>query len=55
MLLDPKKRKIGSKTSDETKSTSGFPTVLEWNSDANWISDSDDTKSTSGGAVTWRH
>ena len=40
---------------------SGFPTVLEGYSDANWISDSDETKSTSGyvftlggGAVTWR-
>ena len=40
---------------------SGFPAVLEGYSDANWISDSDETKSTSGyvftlggGAVTWR-
>jgi hypothetical protein len=40
---------------------SGFPAVLEGYSDANWISDSDETKSTSGyvftlggGAVMWR-
>jgi len=40
---------------------SGFPTVLEGYSDVNWISDLDETKSTSGyvftlggGAVTWR-
>ena len=40
---------------------SGFPVVLEGYSDANWISDSDETKSTcgyvftlGGGAVTWR-
>ncbi|XP_071902719.1 secreted RxLR effector protein 161-like [Coffea arabica] len=40
---------------------SGFPTVLEGYSDANWISDSNDTKSTSvyvftlgGGAVAWK-
>ena len=40
---------------------SGFPAVLEGYSDGNWISDSDETKSTSGyvftlggGAVTWR-
>ena len=40
---------------------SGFPAVLEGYSDANWISDSDETKSTSGfvftlggGAVTWK-
>jgi len=40
---------------------SGFPTVLEGYNDANWISNSDETKSTSGyvftlggGAVTWR-
>ena len=40
---------------------SGFPVVLEGYNDANWISDSDETKSTSayvftltGGAVTWR-
>jgi len=40
---------------------SGFPAVLEGYSDANWISDSDETKSTSGyvftlggGVVTWR-
>jgi len=40
---------------------SGFPTVLEVYSDANWISNSDETKSTSGyvfslggGAVVWR-
>jgi hypothetical protein len=40
---------------------SGFPAVLEGYSDANWISDSDETKSTSGyvftlggGAITWR-
>ena len=39
---------------------SGFPAVLEGYSDANWISNSDETKSTSGyvftlgsGAVTW--
>jgi len=39
----------------------GFPTVLEGYSDANWISDSDETKCTSGyvftlggDAVTWR-
>ena len=40
---------------------SGFPTVLEGNSDANWIFNSDETKSTNGyvltlggGAVAWR-
>jgi hypothetical protein len=40
---------------------SGFPAVLEGYSDANWISDSEETKSTSGyvftlggGAITWR-
>ena len=40
---------------------SGFLAVLEGYSDANWISDSDETKSTSGyvftlggGAVAWR-
>jgi hypothetical protein len=40
---------------------SGFPVVLEGYSDANWISDSEETKSTSGyvftlggGAITWR-
>ncbi|XP_071928133.1 uncharacterized protein [Coffea arabica] len=40
---------------------SGFPTVLEGYSDANWISDPNDTKSTSGyvftlggGAVAWK-
>ncbi len=40
---------------------SGFPAVLEGYSDANWISDSDETKSTSGyiftlggGAVSWK-
>ena len=40
---------------------SEFFVVLEWYSDANWISDSDETKSTSGyvftlggGAITWR-
>lgn len=40
---------------------SGFPAVLEGYCDANWISDSDETKSTSGyvftfggGTVTWR-
>jgi len=40
---------------------SGFPAVLEGYNDANWISDSDETKSTSGyvftiggGAVVWR-
>jgi len=40
---------------------SGFPTILEWYSDANWISDSDETKSISsyvftlgGGVVAWR-
>lgn len=39
----------------------GFPSVLEGYSDANWISDSDETKSTSGyvftlggGAVSWK-
>jgi len=26
----------------------GFPVVLEWYSDANWISNSDETKSTGG-------
>ena len=31
---------------------SGFPTVLEGYSDANWISDSDETKSTSGYVFT---
>ena len=40
---------------------SGFPVVLEGYSDANWISDLDETKSTSGyiftlggGAVSWK-
>ena len=40
---------------------SGFPAVLEGYSDANWISDSDETKSTSGyiftlggGAISWK-
>jgi hypothetical protein len=40
---------------------SGFPSFLEGYSDANWISDSDETKSTTGyiftlggGAVTWK-
>jgi len=40
---------------------SGFPVVLEGYSDVNWISDSNETKSTSdyvltlgGGAITWR-
>jgi hypothetical protein len=40
---------------------SGFPAVLEGYSDANWISDSDETKSTSGyvftlggGAIAWK-
>ena len=40
---------------------SGFPAVLEGYSDANWISDSDESKSTSGyvfnfggGTVTWK-
>jgi len=40
---------------------SGFPTVLEGYINANWISDSDETKSTSGyvfilggGTITWR-
>ena len=40
---------------------SGFPAVLEGYSDANWISDSDETKSINGyvftlggGAITWR-
>ncbi|CAL8169742.1 unnamed protein product [Prunus armeniaca] len=40
---------------------SGFPAVLEGNSDANWISDSDEMKSTSGcvftiggGALSWK-
>ena len=40
---------------------SRFPTVLEEYDDANWISDSDETKSTSGyifilggGAVAWK-
>ena len=39
----------------------GFPAVLEGYNDANWISDSDETKSTSGyvftlggGAIAWR-
>jgi len=31
---------------------SGFPSVLEGYSDANWISDSDETKSTSGYVFT---
>jgi hypothetical protein len=31
---------------------SGFPAVLEGYSDANWISDSDETKSTSGYVFT---
>jgi len=40
---------------------SGFPIVLEWYNDVNWISDSNETKSTNGyiftlggGAITWR-
>ena len=40
---------------------SGFPAVLEGYSDANWVSDSDETKATSGyvftlggGAVAWK-
>jgi len=40
---------------------SGFPIVIEGYNDANWIFDSDETKSTSGyvftlggGVVTWR-
>ena len=40
---------------------SGFPTVLEEYSDANWISDSNEIKSTSGyvfilggGAIAWK-
>ena len=48
-------------TMDYAIKYSGFPAVLEGYSDANWISDSDETKSTSGyvftlggGAVTWR-
>jgi len=48
-------------TMDYTIEYSGFPAVLEGHSDANWISDSNETKSTSGyvftlggGAVTWR-
>jgi len=48
-------------TMDYAIECSGFPVVLEGYSDANWISDSDETKSTSdyvftlgGGAVTWR-
>ena len=48
-------------TMDYVIEYSGFPTVLEGYNDANWISDSDETKSTSGyvftlggGAVTWR-
>jgi len=48
-------------TMDSTIEYSGFPVVLEGYNDANWISDSDETKSTSGyvftlggGAVTWR-
>jgi len=32
---------------------SGFPTVLEGYNDANWISDSDETKSTSGYVFTF--
>ena len=32
---------------------SGFPSVLEGFSDANWISDSDEMKSTSRSAVSW--
>ena len=39
----------------------GFPTVLEGYSDANWISDSNETKSTNdyifafgGGVVSWK-
>jgi len=48
-------------TMDYAIEYSGFPTVLEGCNDANWISDSNETKSTSGyvftlggGAVTWR-
>jgi len=48
-------------TMDYTIEYSGFPAVLEGYSDANWISDSNETKSTSGyvftlggGTITWR-
>jgi len=48
-------------TMDYAIEYSEFPVVLEGYNDANWISDSDETKSTSGyvftlggGAVTWR-
>ena len=48
-------------TMDYAIEYSGFPAMLEGYSDANWISDSDETKSTSGyvfilggGAVAWR-
>jgi len=48
-------------TMDYAIEYSGFPVVLEGYNDANWISNSDETKSTSGyvftlmgGAVTWR-
>ncbi|WVZ07142.1 hypothetical protein V8G54_020488 [Vigna mungo] len=48
-------------TMDYAIEYSEFPAVLEGYSDANWISDSDETKSTSGyvytlggGAITWR-
>ena len=48
-------------TMDYAIDYNGFPTMLEGYNDANWISDSDETKSTSiyvftlgGGAVTWR-
>ena len=48
-------------TMDYAIEYSGFLAVLEGYSDANWISDSDETKSTSGyvltlegGAVRWR-
>ena len=40
---------------------SGYPTVLEWYSDSNWISDVDEMKATSGyvftlggGVVSWK-
>ena len=32
---------------------SGFPAVLEGYNDANWISDSDEIKSTSGFVLLW--
>ena len=48
-------------TMDYVIEYSGFPAVLEGYNDANWISDSDETKSTNGyvftlggGTVTWR-